>query len=114
MAESAKLRYHRRYRSISSLLPQIDQGVACVVVEEPVIASAYLLIRRVRLGGPVSAAYDRSSVAFTRSVFSTDVSNVEGHVTRMQSVLLAGFAMALAAAPIGSASAQKPGGILKI
>ncbi len=33
---------------------------------------------------------------------------------RVQSVLLAGFAMALAAAPIGSASAQKPGGILKI
>src|SRR5258708_35761674 len=71
MAESAKLRYHRRYRSISSLLPQIDQGVACVVLEEPVIASAYLLIRRVRLSGPLSAAYDRSSVAFNRSVFST-------------------------------------------
>jgi peptide/nickel transport system substrate-binding protein len=48
-------------------------------------------------------------------VFSApDISNVEGHVKRMQSVLLAGLAMALAAAPIGSASAQKPGGILKI
>jgi len=35
-------------------------------------------------------------------------------VKHMQSVLLAGLAMALAAAPIGSASAQKPGGILKI
>jgi peptide/nickel transport system substrate-binding protein len=48
-------------------------------------------------------------------VFSApDISNVEGHVKRTQSVLLAGLAMALAAAPIGSASAQKPGGILKI
>jgi peptide/nickel transport system substrate-binding protein len=48
-------------------------------------------------------------------VFSApDVSNVEGHVKRMQSVLLAGLAMALVAAPIDSASAQKPGGILKI
>jgi peptide/nickel transport system substrate-binding protein len=48
-------------------------------------------------------------------VFSApDVSNVEGHVKRMQSVLLAGIAMELATAPIGSASAQKPGGILKI
>jgi peptide/nickel transport system substrate-binding protein len=48
-------------------------------------------------------------------VFSApDVSNVEGHVKRMQSVLLAGLAMELATAPIGSASAQKPGGILKI
>jgi peptide/nickel transport system substrate-binding protein len=48
-------------------------------------------------------------------VFSApDVSNVEGHVKRMQSVILAGLAMALATAPIGSASAQKPGGILKI
>src|SRR5260370_29906235 len=71
MAESAKLRYYRRYGSISSLLHQPDHGVACVVLEEPVIASAYLLIRRVRLSGPLSAAYDRSSVAFTRSVFST-------------------------------------------
>jgi peptide/nickel transport system substrate-binding protein len=44
-------------------------------------------------------------------VFSApDVSNVEGHVKRMQSVLLAGLAMALTS----SASAQKPGGILKI
>jgi peptide/nickel transport system substrate-binding protein len=43
-----------------------------------------------------------------------DVSNVEGHVKRMQSVLLAGFALALAAAPISSAHAQKPGGILKV
>ena len=33
---------------------------------------------------------------------------------RMQSVLLAGLAMALATAPTSSASAQKPGGILKI
>ena len=33
---------------------------------------------------------------------------------RMQSVLLAGFALALAAAPISSARAQKPGGILKV
>ena len=33
---------------------------------------------------------------------------------RIQSVILAGFAMALATAPIGSASAQKSGGILKI
>jgi peptide/nickel transport system substrate-binding protein len=48
-------------------------------------------------------------------VFSApDISNVEGHVKRRQSVLLAGLAMALAAAPIGSASAQKPGGTLKI
>jgi peptide/nickel transport system substrate-binding protein len=48
-------------------------------------------------------------------VFSApDVSNVEGHVKRMQSVLLAGLAMALATAPTSSASAQKPGGILKI
>jgi peptide/nickel transport system substrate-binding protein len=48
-------------------------------------------------------------------VFSApDISNVEGYVKRRQSVLLAGLAMALAAAPIGSASAQKPGGTLKI
>ena len=33
---------------------------------------------------------------------------------RMQSILLAGFAMALAASPMGSARAQKPGGILKV
>jgi peptide/nickel transport system substrate-binding protein len=48
-------------------------------------------------------------------VFSApDVSNGEAHVKRMQSVLLAGFAMALATAPISSASAQKSGGILKV
>ncbi len=43
-----------------------------------------------------------------------DVSNVEGHVKRMQSVLLAGFVVALAAAPISATHAQKSGGILKI
>jgi peptide/nickel transport system substrate-binding protein len=48
-------------------------------------------------------------------VFSApDVSNVEGYVTHMQSAILAGIAMALATAPISSASAQKSGGILKI
>jgi peptide/nickel transport system substrate-binding protein len=43
-----------------------------------------------------------------------DVSNVEGHVKRMQSVLLAGLVLALAAAPISATHAQKSGGILKV
>jgi peptide/nickel transport system substrate-binding protein len=43
-----------------------------------------------------------------------DVSNVEGHVKRIESVLLAGFALALAAVPISATHAQKSGGILKV